>query len=45
MAPHTVDFAYCRVTLTLPANYIRANLAVFHYTGTYYETLALSEAR
>lgn len=37
-------FARCRISLVDPAN-VRANLTVFHYTGSYYESLAVSEAR
>ena len=39
-------FAYCRFNLPNEAgSSIRANSSVFHSTGAYYETLALSEAR
>ncbi|MBK8816630.1 MAG: hypothetical protein IPN42_14520 [Methylococcaceae bacterium] len=37
-------FARCRVSTVDPEN-VRANLSVFHYTGTYFETLAFSELR
>jgi hypothetical protein len=40
--------AFCHVSLPQIQNAgstIRANMSVFHYTGAYYETLALSEAR
>jgi hypothetical protein len=39
-------YAYCRFNLPNEVGTaVRANIAVFHYTGAYYETLALSEAR
>ena len=39
-------FAYCRFNLGSAAGgTVRANLSVFHSTGVYFETLALSEAR
>jgi hypothetical protein len=39
-------FAYCRFNLPNEVGTaVRANMTVFHSTGTYYETLALSEAR
>lgn len=39
-------FAYCRFNLPSEAGItVRANITVFHYTGAFYETLALSEAR
>ena len=37
-------FARCRIKGANPAN-LRANITVFRYTGTYYESLAVSEAR
>ena len=39
--------AFCHVSLPTQTagSIIRANMSVFHYTGAYYETLALSEAR
>jgi hypothetical protein len=39
-------FAYCVFNLYIgSAGSIRANMSVFHNTGAYFETLALSEAR
>jgi hypothetical protein len=39
-------FAYCRINLPSEAgSTVRANLTVFHYTGAFFDTLALSEAR
>jgi hypothetical protein len=39
-------FAYCRITLAGEAkSTVRANLAVLHYTGSFFDTLAISEAR
>jgi hypothetical protein len=37
-------FARCRFTVADPA-WIRANITVFHWTGTYYATLAIDDAR
>jgi len=37
-------FARCRFSGSNP-DWIRANLSVFHWTGTYYETLAIDSAR
>lgn len=39
-----IGFARCRISVVDPAN-VRANLTVFHSTGTYFESLAVSEAR
>ena len=38
-------FARCRFTFSVPPGDIRANLSVFHWTGAFYYTLAMSEAR
>ena len=39
-------FARCRVSVIAGSGgAVRANLSVFYYTGSYYQTLALSEAR
>jgi hypothetical protein len=39
-------FAYCQFSLPSETGIVvRANLSVFHSTGTFFETLALSEAR
>lgn len=37
-------FARCRFSVS-NENYIRANVSVFHWTGSYYETLATDSAR
>ena len=40
-------FAICRFELdnNEVKNNVRANISVFHFTGAFYQTLALSEAR
>jgi hypothetical protein len=40
-------FAICRFELdnNEAKSIVRANVSVFHFTGTFYQTLALSEAR
>jgi len=38
-------FAHCRVTVNGTPSNIRANLTVFHWTGTYYDSLATAEVR
>ena len=38
-------FARCRFTVSGSASKIRANISVFHYTGSYYDTLAIDSAR
>jgi hypothetical protein len=37
-------FARCRFS-NVNENFIRANISVFHWTGTYYDTLAIDSAR
>ncbi len=37
-------FARCRFAVS-SSDYIRANISVFHWTGSYYETLAIDSAR
>lgn len=40
-------FAWCRFTISgaKMQNSVRANITVFHYTGTYYDSLAIQSAQ
>lgn len=39
------DFAWCKFVTTAPASSVRANITVFRWTGTFYDSLATAEAR
>jgi hypothetical protein len=43
---HYTGFAYCHIDLPNEAgNTVRADLTVLHFTGSFYDTLATSQAR